>query len=168
MKTPILIAGLLLGALSGCSSPSTGGSTPTSPAAISTTVAPTPTPAAEPMTTDAAKAAAQEFFDRHTSGDFAGAWELYSDEGKAAITQADYVRFKESCPGVQGIKVKIVSVRLQGATAIVRIEALGLTVSYTLKYEHGQWLMQPDKETMADYATGVDAMIKSGKNAGTC
>jgi len=28
--------------------------------------------------------------------------------------------------------------------------------------------MQPDRETMADYKTGVDAMIKAKKKEGTC
>jgi hypothetical protein len=86
------------------------------------TTTPTPTVTAQPKTEAAVTAAAQEAFDRYIAGDFAGSWQMYTAAGRAAVTQADYVRFNTACPGLQHIKVTVLKVRIEGDKATVRIE----------------------------------------------
>src|SRR4051794_40331123 len=52
---------------------------------------------AEPKTIEGAKLAAQTTFDRFSGGDFAGAWEMYSDNAKKVINRDDYVKLNETC-----------------------------------------------------------------------
>lgn len=135
---------------------------PTSPAA------PTSTSTTQPKTEAAATAAAQEAFDRYTAGDFAGAWEMYTAAGRAAVSKADYVRLNTTCPKLQGIQVKIVATRVEGDTATVRIQLGPLVDSYVMNYEAGQWLLEPTAAAMADYNQGVDKIIASRKAAKSC
>src|ERR1700753_254823 len=61
---------------------------------------------AEPKTVDGARAAAQTVFDRFSGGDFAGAWDMYTQAGKQAISQADYVELNNVCSR-KGIAIQL-------------------------------------------------------------
>src|SRR5690242_746804 len=63
--------------LAGCTKSTAGAaqSAPTSAAVPSLT--PSPSPAGDPQTIEAAKAAAQLGWDRYVGGDYAGVWDLY-------------------------------------------------------------------------------------------
>jgi hypothetical protein len=135
------------------------------PAAIPTSAA----PSAEPRTLDAAKALAQREGDAYAAGDWAGAWDLWTKAGKAAISRANYVRLHTTCKTVTGPPLTVKSIRAEGPDkAVVVYERLGFSLSYTLVYEDGQWRFQPDDKSMADYAKGIDRLIADQKAAGDC
>jgi hypothetical protein len=122
----------------------------------------------EPKTIDGAKAAAQTVFDRFSGGDFAGAWEMYTDAGKKAISQADYVKLNEVCSR-KGLAIQLTSARLDGPDrAVVIAKQLVAAQSYTMVYENGAWKLQPAQEGLALYRQGAARAIAAQKKAGTC
>jgi hypothetical protein len=129
------------------------------------TATPTPTVAAQAKTVEAVTAAAQEAFDRYVAGDFAGTWQMYTAAGRAAVTQADYVRLSTACPGLQHTKVTIAKVRIEGDKATVRIELGQMADSYILDYQGGQWLIEPSAFALAEYKQGIDKAIAARKAA---
>jgi hypothetical protein len=88
--------------------------------------------------------------------------------GKAAVSQAGFVRLNATCPSLQGMQVTIVSVQIDGDIAFARDQEGKLVGSYTLAYKHGEWLMEPTDTSFADYRQGVDATIALRKAEGRC
>ncbi|MBQ1028854.1 hypothetical protein ACIP95_07435 [Micromonospora parva] len=126
-------------------------------------------PAAEPKTVDAAKALAQREFDTYAAGDWKGAWDLWTSEGKAAISRDEYARLHTECKTITGLTFEITTSRLEGAdTAIVNYKRSIAAGSSEVRYVDGQWRYQPDAESMADYAKGVDKVIAEGRASGRC
>ena len=122
----------------------------------------------EPKTVEGAKSAAQTVFDRFSGGDFAGAWDMYTAAGKAAITKEDYVKLNEACSR-KGLAIQLTSARMDGPDrAIVIAKQLVAAQSYTMVYENGAWKLEPAKEGLALYAKGADKAIAAQKKAGTC
>jgi hypothetical protein len=93
---------------------------------------------------------------------------MYTAAGRAAVTQAGYVRFNTDCPGLQHIKVTVLKVRIESDKATVRIELAQITDSYVLDYEGGQWLMEPTPPYLALYKLGIDKAIAGRKAAKAC
>ena len=122
----------------------------------------------QPKTLDAAKIAAQTMFDRFSGGDFAGAWEMYTDAGKKAITKADYVKLNEACAR-KGLAITLTSARLEGdSKAIVIAKQLVAAQSYTMVYEGDAWKLEPAPAGLKLYAQGAQRAILAQKKAGTC
>jgi hypothetical protein len=122
----------------------------------------------EPKTVEGAKAAAQTMFDRFSGGDFAGAWDMYTAAGKAAISKADYVKLNEACSR-KGLAIQLTSARMDGTDkAVVIAKQLVAAQSYTMVYENGAWKLQPAKEGLALYKLGAVKAIAAQKKAGTC
>jgi hypothetical protein len=122
----------------------------------------------EPKTVDAAKAAAQTVFDRFSGGDFAGAWDMYTTDGKAAISKDDYVKLNEACSR-KGLAIQLTSARMDGPDrAIVIAKQLVAAQSYTMVYESDAWKLAPAKEGLALYRLGAAKAIAAQKKAGTC
>ncbi|MEV6636113.1 hypothetical protein AB0M54_35720 [Actinoplanes sp. NPDC051470] len=122
----------------------------------------------EPKSLDGAKAAAQTMFDRFSGGDFAGAWEMYTAKGKAAISKADYVKLNEACSR-KGLAISLTSARMEGADrAVVIAKQLVAAQSYTMVYEQNAWKLEPAKEGLALYSQGAAKAIAAQKKAGTC
>ncbi len=166
-KVWIVAAGLVLAGCAGGGTNAQPADTTSSSSSTSSTISSTPTPTAEPKTATAVKAMAQEEADRYSAGDWEGAWELWTAEGKAAVTAEDYARFHDTC-STSGVPLKVVNVRVQGDVATIRIEALGFQQAYKAKYENGAWRWQPNASDLRDYRGGVDKMIKDGKADGSC
>jgi len=122
----------------------------------------------EPKTIDGARAAAQTVFDRFAGGDFAGAWDMYTAAGKAAISKDDYVKLNQACSR-KGLAIQLTSARMDGADhAIVIAKQLVATQSYTMVYENNGWKLEPAKEGLALYKLGAVKAIAAQKKAGTC
>lgn len=122
----------------------------------------------QPKTLDAAKLAAQTTFDRFSGGDFAGAWEMYSDKAKKTITKDDYVKLNETCSR-KGLAITLTSARMEGADrAIVIAKQLVAAQSYVMVYEGNSWRLEPTKEGLDLYAKGLAKAIAAQKAAGTC
>lgn len=117
----------------------------------------------------AATAAAQEKTDRHTSGDFAGEWLLYTKRLRDGITQQNFVHYSEVCSPT-GFKLKAIGVRMDGADrAIVRIEALGAAnKAFTWAYEDGAWYQVPDDFLTSNLGKTGDQLIAQDKAHGHC
>ncbi len=126
-------------------------------------------PSNDPRTVAAAKTAV-EAVDRQLSGDYAGAWELYTADGKAAISKDDFVRLQTACPPKsRGQQARALEGRLEDPnTAVIRIEVAGQTAARTMRYEDGRWLIEPSDSAMADFKLGVDQAIAKEKAAGNC
>jgi hypothetical protein len=90
---------------------------------------------------------------------------MYTAAGRAAVTQADYVRLSTACPGLQHTKVTIAKVRIEGDKATVRIELGQMADSYILDYQGGQWLIEPSAFALAEYKQGIDKAIAARKAA---
>lgn len=169
MRMVCISAAALL--LAGCANSSDNGAQPPSTTWSSrspgSTTSAAPASTAEPKTAAAVKAMAQEEADRYSAGDWEGAWELWTAEGKAAVTAQDYARYHNTCTA-PGIPLKVVDVRVSGDVATIRLEALGFQLAYKAKYEGGAWRWQPNASDLLDYRGGVDKMIKDAKAEGTC
>lgn len=141
----------------------------TKPASPQSAESPEPHGQAVPKDLAAATAAAQEKTDRHTSGDFAGEWLLYTKRLRDGITQQNFVRYSEVCSPT-GFKLKATGVRMDGADrAIVRIDALGLaTKSFTWAYEDGAWHQVPDDFLASNLGKTGDQLIAEDKAHGHC
>jgi hypothetical protein len=128
-----------------------------------------PAPSNDPRTVAAARAAV-EAVDRQLSGDYAGAWELYTAAGKAAISKDDFVRLQTACPPKsRGQQARAVEGRLESPdTAVIRIEVAGSTAARTMRNEGGHWLIEPSDAALADFELGVDQAIAKQKAAGNC
>lgn len=122
----------------------------------------------EPRTVEAARSVVELSFDRYMGGDYAGAWDLYSAEGKAAISRSEYVRLLTACPPTK-LPYEIVSARLESEDrAVVVVKLLGVAQSYESRYEDAAWRLQPRKEGLAEFALGVDAAVAKRKARGGC
>ena len=122
----------------------------------------------EPKTIDGAKIAAQTVFDRFSGGDFAGAWEMYTAEGKQAISKDDYVKLNTACSR-KGLAIQLTSARMEGTDrAVVIAKQLVAAQSYTMVYEGTAWKLEPAKEGLALYRQGAAKAIAAQKKAGTC
>lgn len=162
MRRSVVIAGVLV--LSACSSGDVDSGvqpgTQTDSSRSSTSV--------QPQTEAAVRALAQEEADRFAAQDYAGAWDLWSKAGKAAISREDYSRMSETCQS-GGVPLKVSSVRMESPTeAVVRIGLGDFQSAYPVIYEAGQWRWQPKASDMADYRLGVDELIAKRKAAGEC
>lgn len=166
---PTVAAALMLAACSSNSEAPAPAAAPTSPASESaSTSAPASPPASPEDAIDAATKVAQEEADRYSAEDYAGSWDLWTNEGKAAISQADYVKYHEVCPG-PGVSYKVVNVRESGPNEVTaRLKVATFLFSYKLKFEEGEWRWQPNDDDLVDYKAGVDAMIKKAKEEGNC
>ncbi len=123
-----------------------------------------------PKTAKAAGQAAQEAFNRYGSGDYAGAWETYTDEGRKAISKDDFVSFNTQCPPrFRGHKVSVVGSRLENSTtAVTRVRVGNETTAYTLRYQDGHWRVQPSADATAMWNLGVAKAVEKARAAGAC
>lgn len=93
--------------------------------------------------------------------DWCGAWELWTEEGKAAISCEDWGRFLEACDPGLGTPLALISVRVDDDVATVVIERDGVRGSYKMHWEDDQWRWQPSERALADYRIGVDQLIET-------
>ena len=123
---------------------------------------------AEPKTAEAATAIAKEQSLRYSSGDFAGAWEMWTDEAKKIFSREDYVTLSEKCAAT-GIPLEVDPARLEGSDeAVVRVGLGDIKSSYKLKYDDGHWKWQPDPDNIKIYELGLQGAIKARKAEGSC
>lgn len=82
---------------------------------------PTAIPSAtQPATTDAAKAAAHQFFGSYSNGQYAVAWSLLDASDRRAIPRATWVAVHDGCPSaVAGLAYQVSNVTVTGSTAVV-------------------------------------------------
>lgn len=122
----------------------------------------------QPRTLAGATAAAQEKNDRHSSGDFAGEWYLFSNRLRDGISQDAFVQFSGTCAKI-GPPIKATGVRMEGEdTAIVRLEIFGIMKTRKMLYEDNQWHMVPDEFLTANLGKTGQQLIAAEKASGGC
>jgi hypothetical protein len=125
-------------------------------------------PGREPRTLAAAIRLAREEEGRYRSGDYAGAWALWTSSAQHVFSRADFVGYHAACPGGR-VPLTVTGVRLSGPrTAVVRMRAAGYRASYEPRYQHGHWRWQPTDDDLAFYRLGVDGAIAKAKAEGGC
>lgn len=110
---------------------------------------------------EAALEAAEAQADHYAAQDFAGAWDMWTDEAKGAISRDDYVTYGETCD-LGGMPLEAEFVRFESDTeGVVRIGLGEFQTTYSVIYEDGEWRWQPTAEALKDYERGLDALLKS-------
>jgi hypothetical protein len=161
---------LLLLLLAGCAADRPAGGSAVEPAATTTTApaATTTTAPAEPQTKEAAHAAIERSTEAYAAGDWAGAWDEWTPQAKRRFSRRDYITLHTRCKTLTGIPFKIKAVRVEGTTATVRTERASFLFTSTLRYINGRWYFQPDVEDRANYALGLDRLLKKRRAEGSC
>jgi hypothetical protein len=141
---------------------SAGSAPPAQPGADTPSASSALTGSVEPTTLAAAEAAAKRALDLVQAQDWAGAWLMYTDQGKAAISQPDYVRLKTTCPQNGHIRYPVVVDNGQlvapNRASVQATVGVRLT-SHMMDYQRGHWLIEPTHDELALYAEGVDNAI---------
>jgi hypothetical protein len=111
---------------------------------------------AQPQDTQTAQVTAEQVFDNLSDGDWAGAWELWTDTAQSAIAKDVYVDLVSTCTGLQGEYVVTGVTPVDDSTATVkwtRTPATGAATSgtNTVKYQNGQWKFEPDPAALAAF-----------------
>lgn len=104
---------------------------------------------AQPQDTQTAQVTAQQVFDNLSDGDWAGAWELWTDTAQSAIAKDAYVDLVSTCTTLQGEYVVTGVTPVDDSTATVkwtRTPASGAASNgtNTIKYQNGHWKFEPD------------------------
>ncbi|WP_432836001.1 hypothetical protein [Dactylosporangium sp. CA-092794] len=140
---------LVLGTAAGCSGKSDG--------AESSSDRPTVEVTAQPQDAQSAQVAAEQVFDSLSEGDWAGAWDLWTDGAKAAIGKDAYIDLVATCTGQQG-QYQVTSVTpVDDSTATIKWSHMpagstaNQTGTNTVKYQHGEWRFEPDPAALAAY-----------------
>jgi hypothetical protein len=130
----------------------------------------TATTPVQPKTLEAATAAVQEWADRRSSEDYAGAWQLFNKQVQDGMTEADYVTLSATCTSaLTKYPETAKGVRMDGPDkAFVRLEALGFKISVDVLYEDGQWVLAPEPEFAKDLNKPIQQLIAERKARGDC
>jgi hypothetical protein len=147
--------------------PPSAGSVP--PRAVTST-APPPSPVSPQMQTGA-RAAAAQFYELYSAGQFAAFWTLLSSATKSQVPKNTWVSVHEACPSAGAGKSRsIKAVTVFGTAAIVTEVITGASRGSTedvFSYANGRW-----SYSLADlsvYGHGsVAADIAAAKAAGLC
>lgn len=95
---------------------------------------------------ETAVAAMQEYSDRYTSGDYAGAYELTAQSTQDAWTVDEFTEIQEGCYTGEGMPLDVEGVRINGDEAVVRLVLGEFKQSRTMVYEDGSWKALPSKD----------------------
>ncbi len=111
---------------------------------------------AQPQDAQTAQVTAEQVFDNLSDGDWAGAWELWTDTAQSAIKKEDFVDLISTCTGLQGEYVVTGVTPVDDSTTTVkwtRTPAGGAAISgtNTIKYENGLWKFEPDAVSLAAF-----------------
>lgn len=131
-----------------------------------------PPPASTPQLLQARTSAQQEF-GLLAAGDWAGAWERWTDAAKEALSEDDFIRLDTACPPALGVSRVVGSAtRIDPVTVVVTWRAgtgAGESVGQdTMTYQDGAWRFTPDDATLAGYRLGVGALVAKLTAAGAC
>ena len=143
---PVVLASVL----AGCSDKKNdAGDTPTADR-------PTVEVTAQPQDAQTAQVTAEQVFDNLSDGDWAGAWELWTDTAQSAVAKDAYVDLVSTCTGLQGTYVVTGLTPVDDSTATVkwpRTPAGGSATSGSnaIKYQSGHWRFEPDPAALTAF-----------------
>ena len=112
---------------------------------------------AQPQDAASAQVTAEQVFDNLTAGDWAGAWDLWTDSAKEAITKDAYVDLVSTCTAQQGDYVVTAVTPVDASTATIKWthtptgSTAGQTGTSTVRYQSGAWKFEPDPAALTAY-----------------
>ncbi|WP_433614053.1 hypothetical protein ACQP2P_06690 [Dactylosporangium sp. CA-139114] len=141
---------LVLGAAVACSDKQDGKADPASDR-------PTVEVTAQPQDAQSAQVTAEQVFDNLSDGDWAGAYDLWTDSAKSAIGKDAYIDLVATCTGQQG-EYQVTGVTpVDDSTATIKwthspAAGTGQTTGQsTVRYQNGLWRFEPDAAALAAY-----------------
>lgn len=170
MKHSVVVVVLGLSLAAGCSGGTDGGAPAPSGTSAAPSPTPSPTPTPDPQTLEAAAKVGQEYADRYTSLDYAGAWLLSAPRTRDGISQDDFVKLAEECDAEAVLPIKVTGVRLDGTEkAVVRLSIEGLgAVTREMEYVDGRWYQSPSKSMAPLLGKPLAEIVKAQKASGDC
>jgi hypothetical protein len=112
---------------------------------------------AQPQDAQAARVAAEQVFDNLSTGDWAGAWDQWTDSAKTSIGKDAYIELVATCTRQHGQYQVTDVTQVNDATATIKwtLTPAGSTTSQagtnTVKYQNGAWHFEPDAAALAAY-----------------
>jgi len=123
---------------------------------------PTVVVTAQPQDPQSARLAVEQEFGLLVGGDWAGVWETWTTEAQGALSKDSYVNLLSTCPS-QGQSYQVVDVKPVDASTVTvdwqRQNAAGAQEngSTTVKYEAGNWRIDPGSAALTAYKNGTCA-----------
>lgn len=145
-----IVVPLVLGAGAGCSGK-------TADTTESTSDRPTVEVTAQPQDAHTAQVTAEQVFDNLSEGDWAGAWDLWTDSAKSAITKDAFVDLVSTCTAQQGSYQVTGLTPVDDSTATIKWtrtpagSTTNQTGSSTVRYQNGAWKFEPDPAALSAY-----------------
>ncbi|MDP9796703.1 phytoene dehydrogenase-like protein [Catenuloplanes nepalensis] len=159
--TSVLLVGAATIALAAC------GTAPGSPAAVPAVPG---TAAAVPKSANVADAleVVNAQFAAVNAGDWAKAWDAWTDAAKDEIAKDVYVKTNEACPALKKAVFELERVTpVDDTTVDVGWRRDGISEHGTSRLAGTGWRFDPGS-TLVEYAGGADAAIAKRKEAGEC
>ncbi|WFE29122.1 hypothetical protein O7623_08030 [Solwaraspora sp. WMMD791] len=159
----IAVAALTLAAGCGTASGGTPG-TPTAPVVSAPETR-------EPIQVNVADAlsVAQQEFSLIASGDWSGAWQLWTEEAKKSVPEEVFVTTNEACPVQDGVEFELQEVNPVSETAVDLTWRRDDTVgNSSMRLEQDTWRFDPGGGVLVEYASGADDAIANRQAAGSC
>ncbi|GAA0721488.1 hypothetical protein Drose_07715 [Dactylosporangium roseum] len=112
---------------------------------------------AQPQDAATAQVTAEQLFDSLSDGDWAGAWDLWTDNAKAAIGKDAYVDLISTCATQQGNYLVTAVTPVDDSTATIKWSHTptgstnNQTGTSTVRYQDGAWRFEPDPAQLAAF-----------------
>jgi hypothetical protein len=141
------------------------------PASSAATTSTSPSPAAQPITADAAKAAATTYFDLYAAHQFSSAYAMISPSVRAQVPESTWVGSHQKCD-TQTLAYSVTRPTLAGDTAVVNVSLAGAAASLgseeaSFTYSAGQWWYSPPNLAVYHGHTTAQA-VATLKASGHC
>jgi len=112
---------------------------------------------AQPQDAQSAQVTAEQVFDNLSDGDWAGAYDLWTDSAKTAIGRDAYIELVSTCTTQQG-EYQITGVTpVDDSTATIKWShtpagaATPQAGTSTVRYQNGTWRFEPDAAALAAF-----------------
>ncbi|WP_432986620.1 hypothetical protein [Dactylosporangium sp. CA-233914] len=118
---------------------------------------PTAVVTAQPTDAQSAQVMAEQVFDNLSEGDWAGAYDLWTDNAKAAIGKDAYIDLVSTCTAQQGEYQVTGVTSVDASTATVKWTHMpagggaSRAGASTAKYQNGAWHFEPDPAALNAY-----------------
>lgn len=112
---------------------------------------------------------ANKQFELLATGDWAGAYALWTDAAKKEVTRKDFEKVNKTCPFFKGEQIQLQDVRPVNMELVELTWRHGGHVGHSaLRHNGTTWQYDPGGETLVEYASGADAAIAKRKADNLC
>src|SRR5574341_17455 len=128
---------------------------------ITPTTAPGTSPApsiiAEPKTAEAVRKAMQEHHDNYPAGNYALAYEAFSNDVKSKVSLESYIQELTECPpNLQNVKftITVIDFEVNSDVAIFEVSVRGIVYNRAAIYQDGAWRYAVPDDKVNDWVNG--------------